>query len=97
MKKSRIFMATGGLILAISAVFATKAHKRFAASFATGKLSGTSNYFVAGSNIFTTRSGGNNVPVYVAMYTNSSNSITGTKITDVLVTKTTNTQLFYVK
>jgi len=56
MKKSRIFMAGGTLILAISAIFATKANKKFTASFSTaqGKV-GVSNYIIKApsGNIFT--------------------------------------------
>jgi len=53
MKKSRIFMATGALALAISAVFATKASKKFAS--VTTAVSGdfTVNQ-VGGTNIMTT-------------------------------------------
>jgi hypothetical protein len=36
MKKSKLFMATGALVLAVSAIFATKANKKFTASFITG-------------------------------------------------------------
>jgi hypothetical protein len=36
MKKSRLFMATGALVLAVSAIFATKANKKFALPFSTG-------------------------------------------------------------
>ena|ERR1700728_1027652 len=36
MKKSRLFMATGAVVLAISAVFATKANKKLTNSVKTG-------------------------------------------------------------
>ena len=36
MKKSRLFLATGALVLAVSAIFATKANKKFTGGFRTG-------------------------------------------------------------
>jgi hypothetical protein len=36
MKKSRLFLATGALVLAASALFATKANKKFAGAVITG-------------------------------------------------------------
>jgi hypothetical protein len=55
MKKSKLFMAMGALALAITAIFATKANKRFI-PFATAEVqnSATANYFVkASSGLFT--------------------------------------------
>jgi hypothetical protein len=39
MKKSKIFMAAGALVLAITAMFAVKANKKFTGGFATGYAS----------------------------------------------------------
>jgi len=44
MKKSRIFMAGGALLLAISAVFATKANKKFAATLTSAIAFSNDNY-----------------------------------------------------
>jgi hypothetical protein len=45
MKKSKIFLSTGALVLAVTALFATKASKKFASlPVTTAKLSGTSIY-----------------------------------------------------
>jgi hypothetical protein len=46
MKKSRIFMASGALLLAISAIFATKANKQFTGLTLHTALIGTSDYSV---------------------------------------------------
>jgi hypothetical protein len=61
MKKSRLFMAAGALILGISAVFATKANKKFSNSLKTGLVPGHAGVFIytAGhsANWLTTYSG----------------------------------------
>jgi hypothetical protein len=36
MKKSKFFLATGALVLAVSAIFATKANKKLSLNFSTG-------------------------------------------------------------
>lgn len=75
MKKSRIFMAAGAVVLAISAVFATKANKKFAGfssavTVSTEKLGSAT--WSAGSEIFTTTS--NTHQIYAALVTASSTS-----------------------
>jgi hypothetical protein len=56
MKKSKIFMATGALVLAISAIFATKANKKFA-PVNTGVSGNFKFYQLSGAQILTTKSG----------------------------------------
>jgi hypothetical protein len=60
MKRSKIFMATATLVLAISAVFATKAHKKFNVNLKTGyDASGDYIFQLAAAsnqNLFTTKS-----------------------------------------
>jgi hypothetical protein len=46
MKKSRIFLTTGALVLAVTAIFATKTTKKFTA-FATAQVHGTGFLVVA--------------------------------------------------
>jgi len=69
MKKSRIFMATGALALAISAVFATKARKKFASvttaisgNFTVREIAGFDFMTTQGSNI-------NNSSLFVRLVT----------------------------
>ena len=67
MKKSKLFLATGAIALAIAAVFATKANKKFT-SVATGEANnGTYAFRVTGAINFTTKSGG--LRVYVQLIT----------------------------
>ncbi|HEV3250556.1 MAG TPA: hypothetical protein VGZ71_06370 [Puia sp.] len=73
MKKSKIFLATGALILAASAIFATKASKKFGPNVSTGIYNG--HKFAWGSAVFTTKGVAGFVPVYVAIYTNSNATI----------------------
>lgn len=82
MKKSRIFMVAGSLILAISGIFATKANKKFAASISTVYANGVaSNPILAyNSPIFTTHSGTGLVPVYMLLYTVSGSTVTGQQV-----------------
>jgi hypothetical protein len=56
MKKSRIFMAAGTIVLAFAALFATKANKRFAAinSAEMHGNSGYAIYFENGSSLLQT-------------------------------------------
>jgi hypothetical protein len=58
MKKSRIFMASGAFLLAISAVFATKVNKKFGLSLRTG-VNGKIVYQAAATDFFTASHGGN--------------------------------------
>jgi hypothetical protein len=74
MKKSRIFMAAGAAVLAISAVFATKANKKFLISYSTAYLQAASGpALVYGSQIFTTHTWNTGahptVPVFCILYT----------------------------
>jgi hypothetical protein len=45
MKKSKVFMTAGALLLAVTAIFATKASKRFNTSVKTAHA-GTSGYYI---------------------------------------------------
>jgi|GEM_PF-4645725 hypothetical protein len=80
MKKSKIFLTAGTLALAITAVFATKANKKFALQLKTAVIS-NSNYdgymqFKGSSAIFTTSTG---VPgltqAFLALVTSSNHVI----------------------
>jgi hypothetical protein len=79
MKKSRVFMAAGALALAITAVFATKANKRFTPRLSTGFLNssdGSYSGYVKNSGIFTTSSGVSGfVQAYVVLCTSSGSII----------------------
>jgi hypothetical protein len=72
MKKSRIFMTTGALILAISAIFATKANKKFTYSFKTGcyALSHTFHLHTSNKNPWLTASNTGN-PAFVTIRTSA--------------------------
>jgi ABC-type branched-subunit amino acid transport system permease subunit len=67
MKKSRIFMAIGAFVLAITAVFATKANKKFG-SVTKAYLHGSSAYVDVPSGILTT-SGSSLKTAYLGIYT----------------------------
>jgi hypothetical protein len=56
MKKSRIFMASGAIILAISSILATKANKKFAPQLKTA-ASQSGTFLSCTSDIFTVSSG----------------------------------------
>jgi hypothetical protein len=69
MKKSRIFLATGAFALAISAVFASKASRKFTTSLTTAAI-GSTGWLVKGSTaVFTAAKGGNLLTVEFALYT----------------------------
>ena len=71
MKKSKFFMAAGALVLAATAVFATKANKKFANFSTLSFTSGAINVSVAyGSLVFTTFSfAGTSQQLKFAVYT----------------------------
>ena len=72
-------MTAGALVLAISAVFATKANKKFL-GFVYATITNGTQYFSYASKIFTTHSNAAGVvPVYVAIYTEAT-TITGNKL-----------------
>jgi len=73
MKKSRIFLATGALALAISAVFATKANKKFKA-VSTAYAGSGDQIWKAGSAIFTT-TGTGTLRIYAALVTSSGHEV----------------------
>lgn len=56
MKKSKVFLTAGAVVLAISAVFATKANKKFKTITTAFAASGHLIY-AGGSSILTTKSG----------------------------------------
>jgi len=69
MKKSRIFMATGAFVLAVSAVFATKANKKFAPTLSVVDYSNKLS-ISAPADIFTAINPGTGFnQVYLALYT----------------------------
>ena len=73
MKKSRIFIAAGACVLAITGVFATKANKKFtqvtSASFTfTGSYGGSATNLTLPSAHFTTVST-NHAQVYIGLFT----------------------------
>jgi hypothetical protein len=77
MKKSKIFLATGALILAASAIFATKANKKFVA-VTTAYCDNTSGvYAVKAPSILTTSGNGLQLKLHIsgssigAMFTES--------------------------
>jgi len=71
MKNSRIFMATGGLLLAICAIFATKANKQFmrVTTLVGGNADCVITFKDIASNFFTTKSGGGGKLVYAQVLT----------------------------
>jgi hypothetical protein len=75
MKKSRIFLAAGSLALAISAVFATKANKKFSqVSTGKGGLANNYEFIIKGQGTaanFTT-AGATLNKVYAYLYTTTS-------------------------
>jgi len=92
MKKSKIFLATGALILAASAIFATKASKKFGPNVSTGIYNG--HKLVWGSAVFTTKNVSGFVPVYMAIYTSSSATIAGDHQSGELLTVNGGKQVF---
>jgi hypothetical protein len=94
MKKSRIFMAAGAFVLAISAVFATKANKKFTAintAYSRGSVDGYT-CIVKTSDLFTTVATGN-VQAYVAVIS-SSGTLLSTAIPLYTSTSGTSAKLF---
>jgi hypothetical protein len=80
MKKSKLFMATGAFILAATAIFATKANRRFTPGFTTGYaniLGGVS--VIAPSAIFTTRGGASLNRVFITISTINGTNLQGLK------------------
>jgi hypothetical protein len=67
MKKSKIFVVAGAALLAISAVFASKANKKFG-SITTAANSALTYYVIAG-DLFTTATGGNLLQPVVKLVT----------------------------
>jgi len=77
MKKSRIFMATGALALVISAIFATKANKRFTPGITTGFLQDGDGYVkgFSGALLMTTVPLAGYLPAAVAIVTSAHNFV----------------------
>jgi hypothetical protein len=72
MKRSRIVIAIGTFALAIAAVFATKANKKFVSISSAKGLYGTSqDFFIYGSSAFLTTSS-TNPGVFLKIYTSHS-------------------------
>jgi hypothetical protein len=74
MKKSRIFMTAAGLVLAATAVFATKASKKFNAPIQTAKVNGETVVIKASTAIFTGVSSSTLLPLGVSFYTTAHNT-----------------------
>jgi hypothetical protein len=95
MKKSKLFFMVGTAVLAISAVFATKANKKFA-SVTVGYLKGYANAYVTlPSNILTNV---NNIQTplktaYVSLYTSGTHAL----VFQTLVTSSTSTNKLWFK
>jgi len=64
-------MATGGLLLAISAIFATKANKKFTqvTTLKGGSADYAITYKASGATVFTTKGGGTERLVYAQFLT----------------------------
>jgi len=100
MKKSRIFLGAGTLVLAVAAVFATKANKKFSPTIHTVYFSGTSKeVFVtySATNGFSLLTTVNNLQnnlktAYGALYTSAGNI----KYSAPLVTGTTGHTLYHL-
>jgi hypothetical protein len=92
MKKSKIFMATGAFVLAISAIFATKANKRFAQV----QTAVASDFvFVAPSAaIMTTVQGTGQRRIYVQLCSANGTSL-GVTPSNPLYTKTTDHAIYF--
>jgi hypothetical protein len=76
-------MATGALVLAVSAIFATKANKKFAFSFKTGFASQDHNFSVktVGDALWLTTSGGTGLsPAIVTVQTSAANFVFKTQL-----------------
>jgi len=67
MKKSRIFMASGTLALAIAAIFATKANKRF--TFGIKTAVGGDFVYANSTAVFTVSHGGTLVAAHAQLVT----------------------------
>jgi hypothetical protein len=81
MKKSRIFMAVGTLLLAITAVFATKANKKFA-NVPTALIGNDTNAQLYSSGTDLLNSGTSGTYLKLSIYTTASAPISkGTLLT----------------
>jgi hypothetical protein len=99
MKKPKFFLAIGCIVLAISAVFASKANKTFTPSFSTVTVIGlVGAKFAFGSNFFTTSGGGSNIPCYALLYTEFGKGPSGYSFPLSKLEKFTTSQIaFFVK
>jgi phosphotransferase system HPr-like phosphotransfer protein len=66
MKKSKIFLTTGTLVLAVSAIFATKAAKKFASVTTALQASGQFIVKSGSSFLMTTKKDGNQLQLNIA-------------------------------
>jgi cysteine synthase len=78
MKRSRIFMAAGAFALAIAAVFATKANKKFAAVTTAHVADGVFSGISSGANLVTTTT--NHHKAGLAIYTTGATVSGATKL-----------------
>ena len=74
MKRSKLLMAGGTLILAVAAIFATKANKKFT-SISTAKI-GSSGFVVYGSSNFLTNNSSSK-QAQLMLYTGSHSVLSG--------------------
>jgi hypothetical protein len=94
MKKSKVFMATGALILAISAIFATKANKKFNLALTGVSNSGLFHFQqLGGSTDIMTTSGGATPQLYMKICTSSGFAVAGNG--DNLETKVDNHPIYF--
>jgi hypothetical protein len=99
MKRSKLLIACGTLILTAAAIFATKANKRFA-SIATARIGSTTGPAIyGGSSLFTTNGGMSPSQLKVEIYTSGHLALSnGTgSLSGALVTKTNGSTDVYFK
>ena len=78
MKKSKLFMISGAVIMATCAIFATKANKKYNAKLSTAANSlGWKLQAVGRAKIFTVVGSANYVVPYMCLYTLTNNTFIG--------------------
>jgi hypothetical protein len=88
MKKSKVFMVVGTLALAITAIFASRANKKFALTITTARAA-TSGFYVVGTKaVFTATSQGATHYLYMSLYTYNGHAFSAGTSAVQLFTKT---------
>jgi hypothetical protein len=95
MKKSRLFMSTGALVLAASALFATKANKKFTLTDVGYNAAGTVKVTFP-SNILTTQSKINGTTLPTAFATLATGTSTHVVFRTKLVTNSATHNVLYI-